>query len=343
MNKINIIDKSKEENKIINLSLEERINSLFSLYTLQIKTLFKTPLMIFITFAFPIILLFGLGILLSEATLFVSGFGLQIILITGIIFGYLYYSSTNTTFHKNHILTKTSSSTLLLSILMVILTFSFLSTSFEFIVMIVFTKMNWVFSESFSFVPPEHPVSSSMLINWSTVPFGQVFYYWLMTLLISYVFFSLFRIIFKSNQTFSMFVLSFFLYTICFGGVTIPTFNLIQSDGQLWSKSFSETKRPTIQYNKWSDYASLLTPESFLNQTFFTILYVGAIPTQPVSSMNGFDALFETHSNALPAGFTFFKWSDDPSYNLALILPFAYLLGMSFISFGVIKEIKFSR
>ncbi len=301
-------------------------------------------MMIFIIFALPIILLFGLGVLLAESVLFVSAFGLPIIIITGLIFGYLYYSSTNTTFHKNHILTKTSSLLLLLSILMVILTFSFLSTSFEFILMITFTKINWIFNDSWVFASLKHPLPSSMSINWSSVPFGQVFYYWLMTLLISFAFFSLFRIFFKNNQTFSMFVFSFFLYTLCFGCVTTPTFDLIQSDGQLWSRSFSKnTEMPTIQYDKWSDYTSFLTPEAFLNQTFFTILYVGAIPTKPVIPTDGLNILFETHSKVLPEHFVYFKWSDDPSYNIALILPFVYLAGMSFISFGVIKEIKFSR
>jgi len=88
------------------------------MYVLQLKTLMKNPSMVFVMFFIPLIILIGLGILLATASTFVAGFGLPLILIVGIMFGYLYYSSNNTTIGLNNKLTRISEPMVNISILL---------------------------------------------------------------------------------------------------------------------------------------------------------------------------------------------------------------------------------
>ena len=321
----------------INLNKEipfgKRINSIFTMSLLQLKTLFSIPMMMFVIFGLPTIVLLGLGVLLSETAVFIGAFGLVPILIVGLIFGFLYYSSSKSTLHKNHLLTNMTPKILNFSIFFTILVVCFLSVSTELTIMIIFTSLGWVFSPTWAFLPSGTYIPSSLKINWSKLPWFSFIYFWLMTIILSYLFFSMFRVFFKDNQIFSMFVFSFFLYTLCFGHVTGVVFDLVQDDGQLWSKTFKENYDKgeiirTIRYDSWSEYASFLTPVTFLNETFFTLFYSGATPLDPAIGKN------------LPEHFNFFKWSEDPSYNYALLLPYVYLIGMFTVSFGIFKDVN---
>ena len=307
------------------MSFENVINVIFQLSFFQIKTLIKIPMMMFIIFGLPIIVLLGLGILINEASLFVPVFSLCTILMVGLVYGYLYYSSSNTTFSNNSNLTRNNLRLVNVSIFFTTLMFALLSISVELIVFISFTSLGWVFSSTWAFLPDGIPLPSSLSIVWKELPWAQIIYYFLMTITLSFLFFSMFRTLFKSNQSFTMFVFTYFIFTLCFGHSITPTFDLLQSNGQLWSNSFNNGNK-TIEYNKWYSFASLLTPQSFLNQTFFTIFYSGAIPAK-------LDI-----GKQLPSHFNYFKWSDDISYNYALIFPFLYLVGMWFFSSIIIKE-----
>lgn len=315
------------------LSFTDKVVSIFILFKLQTKTLFSTPVMVFMIFFLPSILLFGIGTIFPQSVIFVSGFGLPILLNVGIIFGYLYYSSSKTTLNKNYKLTKVNPNVMNISIFWTILFFSFLSISFEFIVMIVFTSLGWVFSVNWAFLSPESPSRDALIINWSKLPWFEILYFWLMTIVLSFSMFAMFRQVFDSNQTFSMFVFSFLLYTLFFGHVSVGIFVRPQDNGQLWSRTFAEDGLPSVKYNKWSDFASLLSPQNFLNQTFFSMFYSGASPMDPSYNPGGGE-----YYNILDAHYNYFQWSDDPSYNYALIMPYVYLVAMGSIAYGVVKD-----
>ena len=317
-----------KNNNEIELSFSNKMFSIFTLCFFQIKTLAKTPMMMFMIFGLPNILLLGLGVLLAESDLFVPGFGLPLILTVGIIFGHLYYSSSSTTLDNNFRLTKINPKMINFSIIITILVVCFLSFSFEFIVMITFTSLNLIFSVNWPFFGDAFNARDALIINWGSISWIQVMYFWLMTVILSFTFFTMFRVLFKTNQTFSMFVFSFFLYTLCFGHSTFGVFVRWQSDNnQIWSGSFEANPgAATMQYNKWSDYAALLTPQNFLNQVFYSMFYSGSTPLNPSAN------------DAIPAFYNFFNWSDDPSYNYALVMPFIYLFGMFSFSFFVLKD-----
>ena len=311
------------------LPFERKVVLIFKLYILQLKTLLKMPTMVFITFFMPIIILLGMGVLLAEADLFVGVFGLPIILIVGIIFGYLYYSSSSSTLDKNFRLTKMNPRIINASIFFVILTICFFSSSFEFIVMIVFTSFNIIFSYNWPFMKGHFTVGDSLIINWSNLPWLMIVYYWLMTILLSFTFFAMFRIIIKDNQTFSMLVFSYFIYSLFFAHVAVATFNRFNwENGQLWSRDYFNDGVSSIKYDSFSDYASLLTPQNFLNQTFFSMFWSGATHIDP-------SAPADFH---IPAHYNFFNWSEESTYNYALILPYCYLVGMYIISFVLQKD-----
>lgn len=82
-----IIETNNKKSKFC-LSLKQTAK----LFILQWKTIFSSPIMLFMIFGFPLIFISGVGTLVPTSSLFSASFSLVILLIVGIVYGNLKYS-----------------------------------------------------------------------------------------------------------------------------------------------------------------------------------------------------------------------------------------------------------
>ncbi len=328
---------SEKSNKFI-----ESLDKVTRLILLQWKTIMLQPSLVFLIFAFPIIFACGIGVMIATGSMFAATFSLTLTLVIGIIFGNVKFLLEESTFMENSRLTVINKFERLISLIVTCFFFSFLSFSFELIIVVLGETFGFIFMSGFVFNGSTSQTAQDMI--WSNVPFDAIYMYYLSTfiLLTSTFFFA--STFFRSNRTFSIFVLIWFIISLVFSGAisTIwnyynPETNEFIATNKLVNGWFDlDNANDAIDYSKhsyefinWFSWTPLLVPQWFTNQHYFFIFRVGA---QYIGDVN----VSETGiTNLLPESTSFFYWSQtDRLWNFSLIAP--YLYSIIYLMLGVI-------
>ncbi len=258
-------------------------------FVVQMKKMFKTPFMLFGIFGIPLILLFGIGSLVPSHSLLTPSFGMEAVIVAGIVFGDLYYNIENSTMKNNTNISNYGHKTKLLTISLVCFTITLIAIIAEFIVFIIFESNGFFFMNEFVFFGREH--FQSLDIEWSLIPWLNLFYYIVMNIILTICFFCFVRIFFKSNKGFIMFLLVYVLLLIIFGGILSYTFNSVElevvnnkiySTGVLTSKNtyinetLNKQTKPIWGFDNLYSLTKLFIPHFFLNQQLSVLFKTGS-------------------------------------------------------------------
>ncbi|NQX83176.1 MAG: hypothetical protein HRS50_00475 [Mycoplasmataceae bacterium] len=253
-----------------------KTNVIFNLVKLQFKTIYSSPVSLFILFGIPNLLLLGLGILIPVHSVLPSAFGLSITMMVGILFGNFYYSFKTSSFENNAKLSNIENRQKVFSIFISIFILVLLSMSLELTVLIFFESLDIVFMDAFWFFGESN--RESLNIIWKYMNYGNLYYFFIMSFFLNFVIFSLMRFCFKSGRTFQMFVLTYFLMVLIFGGVVKPDY-LSQFNGAPSNWYYATEGIIINPYKSWFNWMSFITPSYFLNQQMYSALRVGSEQT----------------------------------------------------------------
>lgn len=273
-----------EQYKLVESGTISFFGKLALLFKIQVSKIIKTPMLLFGMFGLPLILLFGIGALIQDGAMFTPAFGILGIVVSGVIFGDLYFTIEHTTLEKSTSTSNYGHKTKLLAISIVTFCATFLAIFVELLVFCLFEAMDWFFMPSFVFFGPEH--YQSLTIELSTLQWGNVIYYISMNILLSLGMYIFLKNFFRTNKTFTMFLLSYVLLDLVFGGVLVMNYNVAQVtmvDGKLQSTGYlvndavelGTADSPWV-WTSWYQYTKFFVPHYFLNQQFATLLKQGS-------------------------------------------------------------------
>lgn len=272
--------------EIGNGGVQKWISKFGLLWDIQIKKITKTPMLIFGICGLPLIILFGITALIPDYQSFVACFGMIGIAVSGIIFGDLYYTMEKSTLEKSTSTSNYGHKTKLFTIAFVTLVVSLISTLYLGIIFILIDLIDIYFMNNFSFIGGEFNYYA-LEINWLQVQWLNIIYYVIMNSFLTISIFILVKNFFASNKTFIMFVLTYVILDIVFGGVMTTIYTtpvvFINDSGQVLATNeitnlsiIRDGATTTLTWNKWNSYAKFFVPHYWLNQHFATSLRVGS-------------------------------------------------------------------
>ncbi len=373
----NKVIKAKENNQSIPIERSERkvwAIQLANLFRLQSLKLLRSPSMSFAIFGLPLILLFGIGALVPANSLLTPCFGMEAIVVAGIIFGDLHYNMEYSTLNKNASVMNYGHKTRLLSTSIVTLIVTLMAVFVEFAVLISFESMGKFFMSGFVFFGEYHYQTLDIL--WKNLIWGDIIYYVIVNILLTISLFILVKNFFESNKTFIMFLLVYVLFDILFGGILIMNYNsaiIYENGGKFYSSGILAnngvilgTKKNVWNWTSWYSFTKFITPNYFINQQFSTAFKVGANQTSGIYGWNADGSLWvdwnfetsvswvrEAHTLVLdgkyqeaftkyvksqPLNSSFWKpYSNDYSFTLSALLPWIYTIGMGWTGFALTR------
>lgn len=335
------ITKEKLENSEFVLSLKQTSK----LVLLQWKTIFSSPILLFMIFAFPIILVCGVGALIPVRSLFAASFSLVMLLVIGIVYGNLKYSIDTSTFKSNSRLIVINEIQTVFSITITTMLVSFVAFNLELLIVVLFESNNFLFMSGFVF---QGDTSwSSQDVVWKSISWTGVYNFYFISFLLflsTYYFADSF---FKSYRTFSIFVLIWLIINLLFGGVMNSIWTIYDPN----TKEFISNNRLSNNYRdvpyeeainwgngsfnakSWMSYIPILVPQWFNNQHYFYVFGSGAQYTgESFQTISGL-------TNNLPSHMDMFYWSNTDSFwNFTLLAPFVY--SVCFLLFGLLVKYK---
>ncbi len=260
-----------------------------NLFKIQIVALFKNPMILFTIFVIPLILLFGIGALIPAHSLLTPCFGMEAIAVSGVVFGDLYYNLTTSTINGNLSTSNYGHKTRLMTIAFVTMLTTLIAIFFELLVFLSFDSLNLFFTQSFVFFKNTH--YQALQISWLTLQWLNFFYYIIINIALTTALWIFVKGFFATNKTFIMFVLSYVLLDVIFGGVLVMTYNLAEAyvgeDGKLYGTGYLGNNQhlineflgngydSTLKFGGIYSYAKLLVPHYFINQQFSTLFKAG--------------------------------------------------------------------
>ncbi len=262
-------------------------------FVVQMKKMFKTPFMLFGIFGIPLILLFGIGSLVPTQSLLAPSFGMEGIIIAGLVFGDLYYNIENSTMKNNTNTSNYGHKTKLLTISLVTFSITLIAITSELMIFIFFESNGWFFMDHFVFFGAEH--YQSLKMDWSLIPWLDLLYYVVLNIVLTICFFCFVRIFFSTNKGFIMFLLVYVLLEIIFGGLIGSTFNAnevvvvnnkiystgtIASQDQLINNALNREQTSLWEFNSWYSFVKFFIPHNFINQQFVVLFKTGSYQSE---------------------------------------------------------------
>ncbi len=277
-----------------------------NLFKIQFTTLFKDPMILATIFAIPLILLFGIGALVPNHSLLSPCFGMEAVAVSGVIFGNLYYNLTTSTISGNMSTSNYGHKTKLMTIGFITVIVTIIAILFELLVFISFDSLGLFFVDSFVFFKDPH--YQALTISWLKLPWLNLIYYIITNILLTVAMWIFIKGFFASNKTFIMFVLSYVLLDIMFGGVLIMTYSsaevYVSDNGKLLATGYLVSNTSikneflggdygnTLKFGGIYSYAKLLVPHYFINQQFSTLFKVGGTQSMGAYGWNSTDGSF---------------------------------------------------
>ncbi len=317
----------------------KHIYNIRNMFFLNIKVIFSIPILFFCIFVLPLILLFGLAILITETSLLSPAIGLMGILITGITFGYIYFSLENSTFKYNinslNINKFDKISSIFLSTFVVII----LSTLIQMAFFIIFESNNIIFMHQFIFESSDS--RNSIDIRWKYVPWDQFIYYIFMSTSITFFLCVFVAKFIKKMTPFFIFVCIYFLYVLFFGGQVSQSFlwnTTISDDSGLASSEWLLRREEPFKIETFFDVCEYVCPHFWLNQNCGLLLRVGSISAGQYDWNYGLILPeFDSFNPSLNPTTNYFQFTDEISWNLTIIMPPIYLISLFGSSLLILK------
>ncbi len=287
MNETNIKRNRIIENKynLGNGGIKAWFEKVSLLWIVQLKKIVKTPMTWFGVVGIPLILLFGIGALVQDGALLTPCFGMVPIVVSGVVFGDLYYSMENSTLKQSTNTTNYGHKTKLFTIATVTFIVALLSVLFELSIFIFFESLDWFFMPGFVFFNDAH--YQALTIEWLALQWGNLLYYLIANIILTIAMLIFVKNFFATNKTFTMFILVYVLLDIVFGGVLVMNYNqaVVEiENGQVKSTGYISNlsvllgeKESPWKMNRLYDYTKFLIPHYFLNQQFSTLLKAGSV------------------------------------------------------------------
>lgn len=321
----------KENNNQIEVTFFEHIKQIAKYMILQLKSVFSSPMLLFIVFGLPILFLCGVGIIVPTYSIWAACFSLPMIVLIGVTYANLKYSIDTSTFDGNISLTRMSFVHSIISIGSVLFIVSFLSFNIELVFLIICDSNNIIFMDRFIFQKPDSV--SVVEVVWSSVSYSTIYYFYIVTAVLTASTYYFASIFFRSYRTFSVFVFVWTLVCLMFGGILSCNWNyydshtgeilsaVVMDDG--WQNDYSKVhlNETSYEFDNWLSYTSFIVPQYFTNQHFFYTLNSGA--TQGTYTWDGTSGV----QSLSPANYSELYWSKyDEFWNFMLLAPWIYSL-----------------
>lgn len=319
----------------IRTSLSDRITRLHKLTKLQIKSIFSSGIVLAMVFALPVILLMGIGAMVRESNVFIPAFGISQIIIIGVMYSHLYYSTNKNVLSENLSLSKVTSWQRFISISIAIFIFAFASYLLELALFVSLESLHLLFMLGFVFEGDDGTYSYDLI--WSDAGWSGIFIYFLETFILTIAIYTIVAKLAKDKKSFTVFVFCYMIVFLCLGGIMTSDYQYYNTEtGELISRKYralaNEQNIPAaeINYNQtsdwhfadWVDWFSFFNPQWYVNQHFFFAPAFGSIGTE------GNDIITDEVPGLLtmaPAHFQAMYWSKiDQFWNYSMIAPFAY-------------------
>ncbi len=318
------------------------------LFILQCKTITSQPILVFLIFLFPIIITLGIGVMVPAASFFVAAFSLTMIIVIGLTYGNIKYSMGDNTLGENGRLTVINQIQSIIAYSSTVFVFSFLSYNLQLLLVIFGESTGLLFIKTFVFFDADNKNSQDVI--WLSLSWISIYAFYTATFTLTLSSFYLASTIFKTQRTFSMFVLGWFLICLCFSGEisTIwnwfdPNTNEFITESRLvkgWQDFPAEQYENAIDYSQpvfnikdWSSWMGLIVPQWFTNQHFFWILRPGA------EYMGNYQESAIGLSYVLPKHFNLLYWSKtDWLWNFSMIAPYLFASIYTIIGMIIVRR-----
>ncbi len=242
---------------------------------------------------FPAFFVIGVGILIPTAANFTPSMSLDIIVVSGIIFSELYFGIEKTTLKNNTNTSNYGYKTKLFTIVIITSLITILSVVISILLMMILETYTGLLLTKFVFFSPLN--NQNLNIMWKYLPWLEIFYYWIITTLVSISIWMLAKVLVKEYKIMIMVVLVFFLMNLVFGGILVATYN--RNNGLYNTKVYNrewlwDENVKLLKIDSFYSMSVFITPTYFMNVLFSNVLRIGASQQEGIYGWSNADTFY---------------------------------------------------